>query len=97
LANLACIMAGTDPGAAAETAQTAAEHLRRVGDRAGLPGAIANLAQALLMLGDWDAADAEVTQADSDNLADHEFLACYRAGCRRYAATPPPPSPCWPD
>jgi hypothetical protein len=31
------------------------------------------------MLGDWDAADAELTQAaESDALADDEFLACYR-------------------
>ena len=31
------------------------------------------------MLGDWDAAEAELTQAaDADVLADNEFLACYR-------------------
>ena len=41
--------------------------------------AISNLAQALLMLGAWDAAEAELTQAtDADGLADNEFLACYR-------------------
>ena len=53
--------------------------------------AIGNLAQALLMLGDWDAADAELTQAaDSDGLAGDEFLACYRgwlAALRGDAAT----------
>ena len=79
LLNLADNLAVTDPGAAAEFARAAAGHLRRVGDRDALAYAIGNLAQALLMLGDWDAADAELTQAaDSDGLADFEFLACWR-------------------
>jgi class 3 adenylate cyclase/predicted ATPase len=79
LLNLADILAVTDPGSAAETARTAAERLRRAGARDFLAYAIGNLAQALLMLGDWDAADAELTQAaDSDALADYEFLICYR-------------------
>ena len=39
-----------------------------------------NLAQALLMTGDWDIAEAELAQpADPDGLADIELLACYRA------------------
>ena len=77
--NLADTLTLTDPGAAAETARTAAGHLRRAGDRDYLAYAIGNLAQALLMLGDWDAAEAELTQAaDSDALADYEYLACYR-------------------
>ena len=77
--NLADALAGTDPGAAAETARTAAGHLRRVGDRDDLAVAVGNLAEALLMLGDWDAAEAELTQAaDADGLADYDFLACYR-------------------
>ena len=38
------------------------------------------LAEALLMLGDWDAAETELTQAaDADGLTDHQFLACFRA------------------
>ena len=79
LLNLADTLAGTDPEAAAETARTAAGHLRRVGDRGALAFAIGNLAQALLMLGDWDAAEAELTQAgDFDGLTDYEFLACFR-------------------
>jgi hypothetical protein len=79
-------------------ARTAAGHLRRAGARDFLAVAIMNLAQALLMLGDWDAAEAELTQAvDSDGLADIEFLTCYGAGWRRCAATPPPPRPCWRD
>jgi hypothetical protein len=79
LLNLASTLAGIDPGAAAETARDAAGHARRVGDRDSLAFAISNLAQALLMLGDWDVADAELTQAaDSDALAGHGFLACQR-------------------
>ena len=32
------------------------------------------------MLGDWDTAEAELTQAaDADGLADNEYLACCRA------------------
>jgi len=42
--------------------------------------AVANLAQALLMTGDWDTAEAELAQAiDGDGVADIEFLPCYRA------------------
>ena len=79
LLNLADNLAATDPAAAAETARAAAGNLRRVGDRDSLAYAIGNLAQALLMLGDWDGADAELTRAaDSDGLADYEYLACCR-------------------
>jgi tetratricopeptide (TPR) repeat protein len=80
LLNLSNPLAITDPGAAAEAARTAAGHLRGAGDRDFLVFATCNLVQALLMLGDWDIAEEELTQAaDSDRLADHEFLACYRA------------------
>ena len=79
LLNLADDLVGTDPAAAAEAARTAAGHLRRAGDRDFLAFAIVNLVQALLMLGDWDTAEEELTQAaDSDRLADHEALACYQ-------------------
>jgi AAA ATPase domain len=79
LVNLSDILAVTDPGGAAETARTAAGHLRRAGYRGALAFAVANLAQALLMVGDWDAAEAELTEAaDSGALADYDFLACYR-------------------
>jgi class 3 adenylate cyclase/tetratricopeptide (TPR) repeat protein len=79
LLNLADVLTVSDPAAGAEAARTAAGHLRRAGARDPLAFAISNLAQALLMLGDWDAADGELTQAaDSDGLADYEFLACYR-------------------
>ena len=79
LTNLSDVLAVTEPAAAAEAARTAAGHLRRVGDRHILALAIANLAQALLLLGDWDAAETEITQAmDADGLADIEYFACYR-------------------
>jgi tetratricopeptide (TPR) repeat protein len=80
LVSLGDAQGGIDPRAAAETARTAASHLRRAGHRDHLAVAIVNLTQALLMLGDWDAAEAELTQAaDSDALADFEFFACQRA------------------
>ena len=42
--------------------------------------AVENLAQALLMTGDWDTAEAELAQAlDADGLADLEYFTCYRA------------------
>ena len=79
LLNLADVLVGIDPGAAAQTARTATEHLRRAGAPDYLAFATANLAMALLMLGDWDTADAELTQgADSDASAGNEFLTCYR-------------------
>ena len=80
LLNLSDPLAVTDAAAAAEAARTAAGHLRRAGARDYLAVAIDNLAQALLMLGDWDTAEAELTQAtDADGLAGNEFLASYRA------------------
>jgi class 3 adenylate cyclase/predicted ATPase len=79
LLNLSDPLAETDPAAAAEAARTAAGHLRRAGARDYLAFAIMNLAQALLLLGDWDAAEAELIQAaDSDGLADIDSFACYR-------------------
>ena len=79
LANLSDPLAVTAPAAAAEAARTAAGHLRRAGARDYLSIAIGNLAQALLLLGDWDAAEEALAQAgDADGLADREFLAWYR-------------------
>jgi len=91
LVNLSEAVADTDPAAAAEAARTAAGYQRRAGARDNLAVAIGNLAQALLMLGDWDAAETELTHvADSDALEDYEFLACYQgllAALRGDAAT----------
>jgi class 3 adenylate cyclase len=82
--NLSDILASMDSAAAADAARTAAGHLRRAGAPTFLAVAITNLAEALLQLGDWDAADAELTGAtDSDMLADSDQinwkLACLAA------------------
>jgi tetratricopeptide (TPR) repeat protein len=80
LLNLSDTVTGTDPAAGAEAARAAAAQLRRTGHRRQLAVAVTNLAQALLMTGDWDAAEAELAQAaDTDGLAGLEFLACSRA------------------
>jgi len=78
LNNLAHALAATDPAAAAEAARTAAGHLRRAGARDYLAVTIFNLGQVLFMLGEWDAAEAELAQAaDADGLADNEtIIAC---------------------
>jgi class 3 adenylate cyclase/predicted ATPase len=79
LLNLSDALAATDPAAAADSARTAAGHLRRTGAWNFLAVAILNLAVALLQLGDWDTAEAELTQAsDSDGRADDDYVACYR-------------------
>jgi hypothetical protein len=80
LLNLADAVTTTDPDAGAEAARAAAAHSRRAGARSQLTVAVMNLAQALLMTGDWDTADVELAQAaDGDGLADMDYLACYRA------------------
>jgi class 3 adenylate cyclase/tetratricopeptide (TPR) repeat protein len=80
LVNLADIVVATDPRTAADTARAAAGQLRLAGDRSGLAIAISNLTLALMMIGDWDAAEAEFAQAaDSDALAGFEFLTCHHA------------------
>ena len=79
LLNLADTLMPSDPAAAADAARTAAGHLRRTGERRHLAAAIMNVAEALLQIGDWDAAEAEFTQAvDSDALADIEDVSCER-------------------
>jgi class 3 adenylate cyclase/tetratricopeptide (TPR) repeat protein len=77
LLNLSDALATTDPAAAAEAGRTAAGHLRRAGARTYLAFAVTNLVQALMMLGDWDAAAEELAQAiDSDGLQDVEWVPC---------------------
>jgi tetratricopeptide (TPR) repeat protein len=79
LLNLSVGLAATDSVAAAEAARTAIGHLRRTGARDYLATAVMNLADTLIDLGDWDAAERELIQAmDSDGLADIEYLACCR-------------------
>jgi tetratricopeptide (TPR) repeat protein len=70
----------TDPASAAEAARTAVGHFRRVGNPDGVGVAIGNLAGHLMDLGDWDAAEEELTQAiASGELADHEDIVRLRA------------------
>ena len=80
MGNLSDVLAGMDPAAAVDAGRTAVEHLRRTGSRIPLAVAITNLAEALLQLGDWDAAEAELTQApDPDVHADIEQIGWKRA------------------
>jgi class 3 adenylate cyclase/tetratricopeptide (TPR) repeat protein len=80
LSNLSHALGGVDPAAAAEAARTAAGHMRRAGARDYLALTIFNLSQGLMMLGDWDAAEAELTQAaDADGLAGNEIIVSHQA------------------
>jgi tetratricopeptide (TPR) repeat protein len=79
LLNLSEALAVTDPAAAADAARTAAGHLRRAGARDYLAFAITNLVHVLLLLGDWDIAERELTQAvDSGELDGIDYLPCYQ-------------------
>jgi class 3 adenylate cyclase/tetratricopeptide (TPR) repeat protein len=79
LLNLADALMPSDPAATADAARTAAGHLRRTGHRRLLAAAIMNVSEALIQIGDWDAAEAEIIQAvDSDALTDMEDVTCDR-------------------
>ena len=79
LLNLSALLEQTDPAASTEAARTAAGHLRRTGVRDYLATAIMNLADGLIDLGEWDAAETELIQGlDADGLADIQYLACKR-------------------
>ena len=79
LLNMADVLASADPVAAAEAAGRAVELLRQVGERHTLAFASSNLAQALLMLGDWDTAGDVLDQAlDSGGVGEIEYVACAR-------------------
>jgi tetratricopeptide (TPR) repeat protein len=76
--NLGAVL--TDPASAVEAARTAAGHFRRVGNPDCVGIAIGNLAAGLMNLGDWDAAEEELTQAiASGELAEHGDIARLRA------------------
>jgi class 3 adenylate cyclase/tetratricopeptide (TPR) repeat protein len=80
LLNLSWVLAPADPAAATEAARAAAAGARQIGDRDMLAYAIGNLVEALLMLGDWDAAEEELSNAaDTDGLVHFEHLARDRA------------------
>ncbi|HLX77819.1 MAG TPA: adenylate/guanylate cyclase domain-containing protein, partial [Acidimicrobiales bacterium] len=75
LVNLADALGGTDPLGSAEAARASAEHARRVGARYPLAISVANLVNALLELGEWDEADAELAAATQrDGLDDDVYV-----------------------
>ena len=77
--NLAYALSSTDTVASAEAARSAAGYLRRVGVLNYLAIAIMNLTDALVLLGEWDVAEAELTQAmESGGLVGNEYLAYQR-------------------
>ncbi|HUA31144.1 MAG TPA: hypothetical protein VMC03_19845, partial [Streptosporangiaceae bacterium] len=78
--NLAETFLTTDPESAVEAARTAAGHLRRTGALDYLVVAVINLAQAQLTLGDWDAAEEQLTHAmEADGLSGNDYLVSYVA------------------
>jgi class 3 adenylate cyclase len=78
--NLTETLLTTNPASAAEAARTAAGHLRRTGALDYLGIALINLAQAQLVLGDWDSAEQEVNHAmEADGLAANDYLASHQA------------------
>jgi class 3 adenylate cyclase/predicted ATPase len=80
LLNLSAVLEVTDTAGAVQAARTAAGHLRRAGAREHVATAILSLSGSLIELGEWDAAETELTQAvDSDALGDNEYLTCQRA------------------
>jgi tetratricopeptide (TPR) repeat protein len=73
--NLADLLVLEDPAAAAEAAEAAIAHCRRVGDRFYLDAAVGNLIQALLLEGRWDAAtDVYARAVQDDDLAGEIFF-----------------------
>ena len=75
LLNLSWVVGLTDPAAAAETARAAIRNARQVGDRDILSYAVGNLVEALVILGDWDAVEEELTHAaEADGLGNYEHL-----------------------
>jgi class 3 adenylate cyclase/predicted ATPase len=80
LLNLGWALGLTDPAAAVETGRDAVAFARRVGNRDIVAYAVGNVTEALVMLGDWDTAEDELTHAaEADGLADYEHLTRDRA------------------
>jgi tetratricopeptide (TPR) repeat protein len=78
--NLAETFLTTDPENAVEAARTAAGHLRQTGALDYLVVAVINLVQAQLTLGDWDAAEEQLTHAmEADGLSGNDYLVGYVA------------------
>jgi len=77
LLNLSDVLGGFDPLGAAEAARAGAEHARRIGARHPLSVSVANLANALLELGEWDEAESVLASAiEDDGLGDNGNVLC---------------------
>jgi class 3 adenylate cyclase/tetratricopeptide (TPR) repeat protein len=75
--NLADVLPRTgDLRGAVEAARSSAAHARRTGGRDTLAYAAANLAVALLELGEWEEADAALSAAMQVEHLDHELVHC---------------------
>jgi class 3 adenylate cyclase/predicted ATPase len=73
--NLADLLARTDPRRAAEVAKGAADNARRLGRGPDLGLAVANMAIALLELGEWDEAGAALRQVEEqDHVEDEDVI-----------------------
>ena len=73
LLNLSGVIMTVDPAEGVRTARIAGDHCRRVGARWNLIIAVINLAFSALATGDWDQADAALTEAmGADNLEKDE-------------------------
>jgi class 3 adenylate cyclase/predicted ATPase len=76
LLNLSDVLLPADPPGAASAARRAADLLGRVGNRDMLAGAIANVVQVALQVGQWSEVDATLAGAlDTDGLDDPYLLA----------------------
>ena len=72
--NLADDLCDSDPRAAVEVARAAIGNVQRSGRRRYLAVAVANLAVALIEVGDWDTAEAVLRDAAEGDLVDHGML-----------------------
>ena len=80
LSNLSDMLLGVDPSAAADAARAARDHARRIGARSALAFAVVNLSTALILTGDWDAAESALVAAiDTDGIDDVEEHSVARA------------------
>ena len=79
LINLSDALLSIDAPEAAEAARAASEHSRRIGGRSLLAIAVSNFSNAMILSGDWNAAeDALGAAADTDGIDDVEELSAAR-------------------
>jgi len=71
--NLADALSRTDPVSALEPARSAAAHARRTGQLDSLAYAVSNLAVALMEIGEWDEAEAGLTEVLEIEVVDAEI------------------------